>query len=354
MQMVNKEKIGILIAVRMKSERLASKAFGDIVGKPVIVHLIDRMKQVQNAGKIVLCTSTHPDDQVLLDVAEQEGILKFAGSELDVMERFIEAAVANNLEYVVRVTGDNPLTDPANIDQLIEEHIEGDFDFSKSEYLPLGVNAEVISLTTLEKAHSMALDTNLTEYMTSYLKRPDIFKVHSLENTESFYQGRGLIRLTVDFDEDLQVMKHIYGALYENNPNFTIGEVLEFIDDNPDIMKINDNMLEIPLPKIRFSNEKEYTKKIVILGRDLSGANAERINQLRELDEYEITGFVYYQSNLQYSLVDGIPTIGDCEHIERLKIDADYFFLTFEEDELRKRFQRQLINKGLTEVVIEA
>jgi spore coat polysaccharide biosynthesis protein SpsF len=344
--------IGILIAVRMKSSRLVSKAFGNIVGKPLITHLIERMKRVKNANKIILCTSTHPDDIVLLNLADREGILKFAGSELDVMKRFIDAAIENNLKYVVRVTGDNPLTDPENIDRLIENHIKGGFDFTKSEYLPLGVNAEVISITTLQKAHMMAVDTQLTEYMTSYLKRPDIFKIHTLENTNPFFNNRALIRLTVDFDEDLKLMNIIYGALYEKSPNFTIKETLEFIDKNPDILKINDNMLEIPLPKIRFSNEKAYEKKLVVFGKDLCGEDSEKIKKIRKLDEYEITGFIYYNSHLQYSLVEGIPILGDFENIERLTIDADFFYIAFEEEELKKRIYEKMSAKGLTEILI--
>ncbi len=85
-------------------------------------------------------------------MADEQGILKFAGDELDVMQRFIDAAEKNNLKTVVRVTGDNPLTDPVNIDRMIVEHYEGGYDFTKSEYLPLGVNAEVISLSTLKKS----------------------------------------------------------------------------------------------------------------------------------------------------------------------------------------------------------
>ncbi|MDG2449489.1 MAG: glycosyltransferase family protein [Saprospiraceae bacterium] len=350
---LNTSQIGILIAVRMKSSRLKSKALGDIVGKPVIVHLIERMKRVKNAGKIVLCTSTHPDDSILLDIADKYGIDKYAGDELDVMKRFIDAADINGLKYIVRVTGDNPLTDPVNIDRMIELHIRNRYDFTKSEYLPLGVNAEVISITTMRKAHEMAQDPSLTEYMTSYLKRPDLFKVHTVENTDSFFNGRALIRLTVDFDEDLKVMNHIYGELYKKNPDFSTEDVLEFLDKNPDILDINDNMLEIPLPKIRFKNEKEFDKKIVIIGRDMKGKNAEKIQKIRNLNEYEITGFIYFESNLQYSLIDGIPTIGDCGHIERLIIDADYFYSAFEEIYLGERFGEQLQQKGLKQVILK-
>ena len=118
------------------------------------------------------------------------------------MKRFIDAADQFGFTTVVRVTGDNPLTDPQNIDRLIVEHIKGGYDFTKSEYLPLGVNAEVMSIATLKRAHETAEDTSLTEYMTTYLKRPDIFRIHMIEETDPFFAQRSLIRLTVDYEED--------------------------------------------------------------------------------------------------------------------------------------------------------
>ena len=347
MTTINIDEVGILIAVRMKSSRLTNKALVNIVGKTVISHLIERMKRAKMVGNIILCTSTHPDDKVLLDIADEEGILKFAGSELDVMDRFIKASEEYGIKTIVRVTGDNPLTDPENIDRMIEIHYKGKYDFTKSEYFPLGVNAEVISLYTLKKAHQLAMDTNLTEYMTSYLKRPDIFKIHTTKNYDEFFNGRALIRLTVDFDKDLHVMNKIYGHLYNDNPNFTIREVLEYLDSNPEVLDINNNMLEIPLPKIKFKGEKVYDKKLIICGREINDFVLIIIDKIKKLDEYDIIGFLHYESNQQYSLIDGIPTLGDCRDIDKIDINGDYFCTVFEEKELNEEFSRKLIERGM-------
>jgi spore coat polysaccharide biosynthesis protein SpsF len=349
---ISKDETGILIAVRMKSSRLKNKALGMIAGKPVIVHLIERMKQVRQAGKIVLCTSTHPDDRILMDIASQEGIFAFAGSELDVMKRFIDAAQKHHLKKIVRVTGDNPLTDPATIDRLIQEHIQGGYDFSKSEYLPLGVNAEVISLSTLLKAYETAEDTSLTEYMTTYLKRPDIFKVHVLENHEKFLERRAAIRLTVDYEEDLKVMNLIYDALYPTNPNFTIHNVLGFLDEHPDILQINANVTQIPLPKIYFKGEKKGSKKIVLLCEDIDGQARQMIEAIRKTDEYDIVGFVHNRSDIQFSLVDNIPVLGRCMDLDKMTFDAGYFCSAFPDGFMKERLEQILVRKGLKKVDI--
>lgn len=346
----NPKRIGILIAVRMKSARLSNKALGDIVGKPLIVHLIERMRSVRNCDGIVLCTSTHPDDRILLDIADQAGIHSFAGDEIDVMKRFIDAAEQFNMDILVRVTGDNPLTDPQNIDRMIETCLDGELDFVKSEYLPLGVNAEVVTLETLKKAHSLALDTSLTEYMTSYLKRPDLFKIHTVGSNDLFFEKRSKIRLTVDFEEDLQVMRQIYDRLYPDNPAFGIREVLELLDAKPEILDINANMLEIPLPKIHFKGQNEYAKKLVAVVDDLGEGAAELVGKINKLKEFDLVGLVYHGDDFQYTLIEGVPILGRYSNLNDMVLEAGYFYVAIEDLEQKDQIARQFIERGLERV----
>ncbi len=349
---INKNEIGILIAVRMKSSRLGSKAMGEIVGKPMIKHLIERMRKVKHAGKIVLCTSTNPQDQVLLEVAREENIPGFAGSELDVMKRFIDAAELHHFKHIVRVTGDNPLTDPENIDRMIEAHLEGGYDFTKSEFLPLGVNAEIISVETLKRAYDTAEDTSLTEYMTTYLKRPDYFKIHTVENTDPVFEGKALVRLTVDYEEDLEVMNLIYGALYAGNPDFSIRDVIAYLNANPDITQINSDVKMIPLPQIHFKGEKKFDKKIIIVGKDTGAAFKDMVKQIKALDLYDITGFIQDGGDFQYSLAEGVPTLGLAEKLDQIDLEAGYFVNMITDPERRKHLDQKLIERGLSPVIL--
>jgi spore coat polysaccharide biosynthesis protein SpsF len=314
------------------------------------VHLIERMKRSKKAGKIVLCTSTHPNDAVLLDVAKKEGIASFAGSELDVMKRFIDAAEQNGFKVIVRVTGDNPLTDPENIDAMIDAHLAGGYDFTKSEFLPIGMNAEVISLSTLKRAYETAEDTSLTEYMTTYLKRPDIFKVHNFKSEDPFFENRMSIRLTVDYEADLNVMQAIYSDLYPKNVNFTARDVLMFLDANLHLLEINAQVYQIPLPKIRFKGEKAYDKKLLLVGEDMQGPTAQVVKRLKEIDEYEIVGFFHDTKNIEFSLIDGIPVLGKCAQLGSVKTDAQYYVTTFTDPQKKIHYNKVLDGLGLRPV----
>ena len=122
-------KVLTLVAVRLKSSRLPRKALADLNGKPLIIRLTDHVRQAKIPHDVIWCTSTHSQDDPLEQLASEHGITCFRGSELDVMSRFIEVADQKDASTVVRITGDNPLTDPVMMDTMIKAHLK-----KKAEY----------------------------------------------------------------------------------------------------------------------------------------------------------------------------------------------------------------------------
>ena len=60
-----------LITARFKSTRLAKKIILEVLKKPLIVHMIDRIKFAKNIDKIIICTSTNVQDDPLELIAGQ-------------------------------------------------------------------------------------------------------------------------------------------------------------------------------------------------------------------------------------------------------------------------------------------
>ena len=48
------------------------------------------------------------------------------------------------------------------------------------------------------------------------------------------------LRWTVDYQEDLEFVKKIYNKLYSKNQFFGMNEILNLLDENPEITKINE------------------------------------------------------------------------------------------------------------------
>ncbi|HLC56868.1 MAG TPA: N-acetylneuraminate synthase family protein [Candidatus Nanoarchaeia archaeon] len=230
----------ITLAVRMKSSRLPRKALAVVEDQTVIEHLIDRMQLCKVPSDLILCTSTHPDDAVLIDIAKKKGIKYFAGSEDDVMDRFIKAALPEKADIIVRVTGDNIFTDPEFLDETIKFHIKNNLDYSLQEGLPIGCISEVITLHNLIKAHEATLDPENTEYMTYYLRNEDYFKGNSLKVSSEFNFPN--YRLTIDNPEDLQLIQEIFKELYVPGKVIPLRDILNLLNKKPELLNINKNV----------------------------------------------------------------------------------------------------------------
>jgi spore coat polysaccharide biosynthesis protein SpsF len=135
---IEQMKSAVFIPVRMKSTRLPNKALLEIKGKPVIEHLIDRVKLAKLPDLIVLCATKHPEDEILVGVAQKNGICYFQGSEKDILDRYLKAALKFGVDFIVNVDGDDVFCDPEYMDRVIELFVKTGADFIKCEGLPFG------------------------------------------------------------------------------------------------------------------------------------------------------------------------------------------------------------------------
>ena len=193
------------IAVRMKSTRCPGKAMADLNGKPLIHRLIDRIHGVTD--RTVICTSTHPQDDVLTLMDSRVRVVR--GDELNVAGRFLRAAKDFKAEHIVRVTGDNPLTDPEHMNQMIATHLLNDNDYTYCEDMPKGTKSEIIRTEALKLLYETQ-DPDSSEYMT--------YDLYTLENKQEYQSGlnRPDVRMTVDTPKDLRRMQALY-RYYDND-----------------------------------------------------------------------------------------------------------------------------------------
>ena len=229
-------KVLTLIAVRLKSSRLPRKALANLCGKPLIIRLTDHVRQAKIPHDVIWCTSTHSQDDPLEQLASEHGITCFRGSELDVMSRFIEVADQKGASTVVRITGDNPLTDPLVIDKMIEAHFENQSEYTFTEDLPVGTRSEIIDVEMLKKCHKLLQDPDSSEYMTWMLNRPDHFKTLQYESKDQKIK-RPDISLTVDTESDLSLMQKIYEQ-YNGKPP-VLEDIIAWLDQNPELLITN-------------------------------------------------------------------------------------------------------------------
>lgn len=221
----------------MASERLPGKVMKKVLGKPLIGYLLERLSKSKKIDKIILATSLNSENDALCDYVEKIGYDAFQGSEEDVLNRYYQAAKKYNAKTIIRITGDCPLIDPEICDKLIKEYFKVKIDYARLSFMYAeGVDCEVFDFTALEKANKEAKKQSEREHVTPFMKNnPDIFKILTLENKvdESQY------RLAVDESEDFEVVKAIIKNLSIDKAHFTFKDIKNYLDNHPEIMKIN-------------------------------------------------------------------------------------------------------------------
>jgi len=250
-------KSAIFISVRNKSTRLPKKALLEIKGKTVIEHLIDRLKLAKLPDLIVLCTSTNPNDGVLVDIAKKNGINYFQGSEDDVLYRYLKAAEKFNVDFAVIALGDAIFCDPEYIDKTIEFFKKTNADFIKIPGLPIGVFTYGLKVEAIRKACQIK-DAADTEVWGGYFAESGIFDVRELK-VEDEKLRHPEVRLVIDYPGDFELVKEIFNRLYKKGEAFTLREIMQLLKEHPELMEINrkcqelykENLKKSPPPKFK-------------------------------------------------------------------------------------------------------
>ncbi len=208
------QKVVACIIARTNSTRLPQKVLLDVNGKKLIEYIINKLKRSTLIDQIYICTSTDPNDDILSVVAQENNVFCYQGSKFSILERLNAVCEKEKADHVVRITGDNIFCDETYIDIMVENHINNNSEFTRTEYLPLGVTAEIISHKALKKSLKFVPES-FSEYLTLYLFDPDNFKCQIIIPEKSHRQP--FWSLTVDTKDDynkvLTIIKNTSGIL---------------------------------------------------------------------------------------------------------------------------------------------
>lgn len=235
--------IGIIIQARMGSTRLPGKILRPFYGgKTLLETLLDNLHKIKGC-KIIVATSDNSNNDDLEKFLSERGELVFRGSEQDVLDRFIKAAEAHNVEGIVRICSDNPFMDWHGIEMLVKKATQSDADYigfrvndKPSILTHFGFWGEFVQLQALKRvAASTAEGTPAHEHVTYHIyTHPEDYTCEWI-TCPSFLQGRNDIRLTIDTLDDLQNALQVYTALKSKNDNFSLQEVVQYLDEHEDI-----------------------------------------------------------------------------------------------------------------------
>jgi spore coat polysaccharide biosynthesis protein SpsF len=225
----------VFLQARMSSKRFPGKVMKEINGKPMIAWQIQRILQSTMISEVVVLTSTDNSDDILVDYLESIGVAVFRGSLEDVHSRFLEAIKIYEPRIFIRVTGDCPLVMSNIIDEMINR-----FRLEMPEYMssalkptfPDGLDVEIVSSDAFLRLNEYQLSLEEREHATLGIwKRPLEFRLESFENVVDL-SGE---RWTVDYPEDLEFVRRIFGHMEGKEATFLLEDVLELLSTHRDI-----------------------------------------------------------------------------------------------------------------------
>lgn len=219
-------KTGIVVQARMGSKRLAGKMTLPFYGNMTLLEFV--LVRLSKLGlPVVLATSREKENDVLEKLAKDLKIPTVRGSEDDLVDRFKFVAMTYGFEYMIRVCGDNPLIDThllmslsSSINTYKNDYVGYVIDNVPAIKTHYGFFCEAISTKSLKKAPP-------SEHLTDV-----IYKGKNV----LFKPVRGIapkgIRLTIDTQEDFDLVKEVAKDLLDKNIPFNFFDISKHVQKN--------------------------------------------------------------------------------------------------------------------------
>lgn len=227
----------LIIQARTKSTRLPNKIlmpFFEDYGCLEI--LINRLKEHVRLP-IIIATSTNASDDIIEQLAFKLEVECYRGDEKNVLNRFIECAKKFDVSNIVRICSDNPFLDMDDLTELIDFDMHG-FDYVsfriqdvpsiKTHY---GLWAEKVTIDTLINVSKYTKDELYLEHVTNYIySNPELFICYLINRTGVTPDYP--VRLTLDTQEDLDLLSEIYAILINSESIVTRENIFKIISEN--------------------------------------------------------------------------------------------------------------------------
>lgn len=210
--------ITAIIQARMNSRRFPAKIFADLCGKPILQHVVERVREVKSIDNVIVATCYGGGGSIKV-FCDKIGVDCFIheGAENDVLKRFVDCCNKIRTFTVLRVCADSPLFDAQSADALIAECVDGQADYCGYETQPgnpvvnhpNGYFGEVTTVDALERLDRyLPIDASEREHVTQgFYQNQNKFKCHWLK-VPGWYRKEKLKNAAIDTVQDLERVRN--------------------------------------------------------------------------------------------------------------------------------------------------
>ena len=195
----------VIVQARTSSKRFKNKILYSFYGKPLIQHVIEKIKKSKKV-EIIVSTSTNKEDDKLVKFLQDKKIKYYRGSLNNVAKRLYETAILEKKDFFLRISGDSPLIDFQLINKIIDIFKKNkNFDLVTNIFprtFPSGQSVEIIKTKTL--GNNLKFFSKLDkEHVTRYFyKNYSKFKIKNFINKKQTY----IKKQSIDTPKELKVL----------------------------------------------------------------------------------------------------------------------------------------------------
>jgi spore coat polysaccharide biosynthesis protein SpsF len=327
-----------VIQARMGSTRLPGKVLKPIAGKPLLWHIVHRLKACRLVEDIAVATSVNPADEAIVEWCNQEGVIVVRGPEDDVLARYASAAEKLDADIILRVSADAPFIDAGFVDHLIATLIEQDGDYvlleEGADTAHVGVDPfsrRGLDRLMMDAAH----DPAAKEHVTGYFKlNPGFVKIVRAAPYPALARKGG--RLTIDTPDDLAFIEALHARSHARAGEASLADLLLLLEREPELNRINAHVSQKAIGQtgpsgglalIRCDGGGEFgyghVKRMVALARSLR--DRQGIGVIFALNGSEDAALPIRRAGFQVTMLQdetGVQTLVDAHKPDILLLDG--------------------------------
>ena len=209
-------KIPIIVQASSIKESLRGRCFLPLTADDTVLSfLLHRLIDRYGKDNIVLAVSDQPEDEGIQKGADALGVVIFRGAYNDLARRLLGAvsSLDNKAENFVRVLANNPLVDLDLMDELVEQHVAGEYEYSYNESIGgtiWGTGCEVFSVALMKKIETMNLRDDQLGALGGYIRQnSDKYKTYKY----SYLGDRTFYKVNIETEKDLEVVRELIQAI---------------------------------------------------------------------------------------------------------------------------------------------
>jgi spore coat polysaccharide biosynthesis protein SpsF len=203
------KKIACIIQARSNSKRLPNKILKKISGRTVLEILISRLKKSKKIDKIIVATTKKKNDDLIIKIAQKNQVDYYRGNESNVLKRYYDCAKKFNLDNILRITSDCPLSDKNLIDKMIGIYFTSKVDYMSNTIkrtFPDGLDIEIFNFRALNQAFKYAKSKFEKEHVTQYFFKDKNIKKINYKNDIDLSKKRW----TLDYHNDFLFISSVF------------------------------------------------------------------------------------------------------------------------------------------------